>query len=203
MQDPQDQEGKSGSGFASLLERLRKGSDGAARLLIDSYGPHVLRIVRRRLNRQMRAKFDSLDFVQAVWASFFARRDDLVRFTRPEEMIAYLGAMTANKVIDETRTRLEANRRNVRREELLEPGTPRHDKALTAPQPSPSEAVALKDLWEALLVDQPSYYRRILQLRRAGLPYGEIARQLGTNERKVRRVLEKLVSKRLPWVLPS
>jgi len=151
----------------------------------------------------MRSKYDSLDFVQAVWTSFFARRSDLVRFTRPEEMVAFLGVMATNKVIDETRTRLLTERGAARREVSLEPGTPRHDAALAAQQPTPSEAVAVKDLWEVLLEGQPSHYRRILQLRRTGLPYEDIARQLGVNEKTVRRVIDKLVRTRLPWVMPN
>jgi RNA polymerase sigma-70 factor (ECF subfamily) len=203
MQDPRDPNVGDDPGFASLLDRLGKGSDGAARLLIDAYGPHILRVVRRRLSKQMRSKFDSIDFVQAVWTSFFARREEMGKFTRPEDMVAFLGAMAANKVIDEARTRTRTETRDVRREELLEPGYARHDAALAAPQPSPSEAVAIQDLWEAMLEGQPSHYRRMLQLRRSGLPYEEIARQLGVNAKTVRRVIEKIVSKRLPWVMPN
>jgi RNA polymerase sigma-70 factor (ECF subfamily) len=203
MQEPDDHCAAGNPDFAALLVRVQNGSDGATRLLIDSYGPHILRIVRRRLSRQMRSKYDSLDFVQAVWTSFFARRSDLVRFTRPEEMVAFLGVMATNKVIDETRTRMLTERGAGRREVPLEPGSPRHDAALAAQQPTPSEAVAVKDLWEVLLEGQPSHYRRILQLRRTGLPYEDIARQLGVNEKTVRRVIDKLVRTRLPWVMPN
>jgi RNA polymerase sigma factor (sigma-70 family) len=185
--------------FGPLLERVRKGDEEAARQLIENYGPHILRVVRRRLNRKLRSKFDSIDFVQAVWASFFARREEIARFQQPEEIVAFLGAVATNKVIDEVRMRLQHRRRRVEEEELLEPGTPRHDAALAADQPTPSEAVALKELWEYLLEDQPSHFRRILHMRRSGLPYEEIARRTGTPERTVRRIIEKLVSKRIPW----
>ena len=185
--------------FAPLLARVRDGDEEAARQLIETYGPHILRVVRRRLHRKLRSKFDSLDFVQAVWASFFARREEIGRFEQPEDIVAFLGAVATNKVIDETRARLFAQRHTVAREEFLEPGTPRHDEALADAQPTPSEVVALKDLWDCLLEDQPSHYRRILHMRRSGLPCEEIARRTGLTEKTVHRIIEKLVSKRLPW----
>lgn len=185
--------------FAPLLARVRDGDEEAARQLIETYGPHILRVVRRRLHRKLRSKFDSLDFVQAVWASFFARREEIGNFQQPEEIVAFLGAVATNKVIDETRARLQYRRWSVTREELLEPGTPRHDAALADEQPTPSEVVALKELWDCLLEDQPSHYRRILHMRRIGLPCEEIARRTGLTEKTIHRIIEKLVSKRLPW----
>jgi RNA polymerase sigma factor (sigma-70 family) len=189
--------------FGPLLERVREGDEAAARQLIDSYGPHILRVVRRRLHRKLRSKFDSLDFVQSVWASFFAHREEISRFRQPEEIVKFLATVASNKVIDELRTRLEYRRRRVVDEEYLEPGTPRHDAALAAPQPTPSEAVAVKEFWEYLLEDQPSHFRRILHMRRIGLPYEEIARRTGLAEKTVIRIIEKLLSKRIPWATSS
>jgi RNA polymerase sigma-70 factor (ECF subfamily) len=122
----------------------------------------------------MRPRFDSVDFVQAVWTSFFARREELGRFTRPEE-----------------------------REVHLETSSPQHEAALAARQPTPSEAVAAEDFWECLLEGQPSHYRRVLNLRREGLSYDEIAEQLGMSSKRVQRVVERLVSTRLPWATPN
>ncbi|MCA9151905.1 MAG: hypothetical protein KDA92_21530, partial [Planctomycetales bacterium] len=54
--------------FSHLLEQVRQGSDEAAWDLVETYGPHVLRTIRRTLSREIRGKFDSDDFAQAVWA---------------------------------------------------------------------------------------------------------------------------------------
>jgi RNA polymerase sigma-70 factor (ECF subfamily) len=186
--------------FGHLLARVQKGSEGAARQLIDSFGPHILRVVRRRLNRRLRPRFDSIDFVQAVWTSFFARREDLGQFTRPEQVIAYLASAAANKVIDETRTHLAPKRRLRSREiESLEPQTPRHQAALAARQPTPSEAVAGNELWHRLLEGQSSMSRRILNLRRQGLTSPEIAERLDITQRTVNRVIEQIIHERFPW----
>src|SRR5262249_14283511 len=54
-----------------LMERIRAGSQEAARELCDRYGSHILRVVRRKLDKKLRSKFDSVDFLQSVWTSFF------------------------------------------------------------------------------------------------------------------------------------
>jgi len=59
-------------GFSLLLEQARAGSDSAARELIERFGPFILRVIRNRLDPRLRSIFDSADFSQAVWASFFA-----------------------------------------------------------------------------------------------------------------------------------
>ena len=61
--------------FVALMRRVREGSEAAAWELVDKYGGHLRRAVRRVLNPMLRSKFDSLDFVQLVWDSFFRRRD--------------------------------------------------------------------------------------------------------------------------------
>ena len=64
----------------------------------------------------MRSKFDSVDFVQMVWASFFANPEQIAKFKESEQLIAYLASMARNKVVEETRRRLQYQRHNVKRE---------------------------------------------------------------------------------------
>ena len=71
------------SEFRKVIERVCAGSDEATWELIDTYGPHIQRVIRRKLNQKMRSKFDSLDFVQMVWASFFTEREKMAGFTEP------------------------------------------------------------------------------------------------------------------------
>jgi RNA polymerase sigma-70 factor (ECF subfamily) len=72
--------------FRSLMEQLRQGSQDAAWELIEQYGPLVKRVVRRNLDHGLRSKFDSVDFVQAVWGSFFRNRTRLDKFAAPENL---------------------------------------------------------------------------------------------------------------------
>ena len=79
--------------FCNLMRRLGEGSQEAAWELVDRYGEDIRRTVRRVLCIKLRPKFDSLDFVQLVWNSFFRARANFDRFHRPEELAAYLAAM--------------------------------------------------------------------------------------------------------------
>src|SRR5262245_50351321 len=103
-----------------LMERLRQGSSEAAQELFETYGPHVLRVVRRKLDKKLRAKFDSTDFEQAVWASFFIYPTHGYHFEQPEELIAFLANLAHNKLVDALRQRYRTEKYNVNRERSLE-----------------------------------------------------------------------------------
>ncbi len=79
--------------FRTLMREAEAGSEDAARELYDTYMKYVLRCVRNRLWHRLRSKFDSQDFVQQVWASFFDDRGSLPDFQSPEDLIAYLQAI--------------------------------------------------------------------------------------------------------------
>jgi RNA polymerase sigma factor (sigma-70 family) len=178
--------------FSTLMQCVREGSPDATRELLDRYGPHVLRVVRRKLNRKLRTKFDSLDFVQDVWASFFTASPQQLKFDRPEDLIAYLVSLARNKVIEEFRQRVQTKKRAVDRERSLDGSAAVQVDHLVARQPTPSQIVVAKELWDQLLEGQPAHYQQMLVLLRQGVPRDEIARELGLNERTVRRVLDKL-----------
>ena len=69
--------------FSALMEQIRDGSSTASHELVTKYGAHILRVVRQKLDKAFRPKFDSQDFVQAVWASFFAFRPERIAFDQP------------------------------------------------------------------------------------------------------------------------
>jgi RNA polymerase sigma factor (sigma-70 family) len=177
--------------FRTLLERVREGSEDAAWDLIELYGPHILRVVRRKLNIRMRPKFDSADFVQAVWASFFTSRSQILKFNQPEELIAFLCAMARNKVITEMRRRMILEKYNVHREQPLD------DSTLPAPynphghQPTPSQVAVARERWQRMVNGQPPRHKEVLRLRYLGDTYEEIAEKLGMHERTVRKIVEQ------------
>src|SRR5205085_6558387 len=92
--------------MGQLLAQLREGSEDAAWQLIELYGPHIHRVVRRTLDRRLRGKFDSVDFVQAVWASFFREPAQILEFQSPKQIVRYLATAAEFKVTDEMRRRL-------------------------------------------------------------------------------------------------
>jgi RNA polymerase sigma factor (sigma-70 family) len=185
--------------FHELMDRVLAGSDEAAKELVELYGPAVLRVVRLRLHAKLRSKFDSDDFVQDVWTSFFADPPRMNTFDTPEDLALFLTQVARNKVID-------ASRHRARSREGIEDGfcelslddstSPVNE--LVAPQASPSTAAMSREEWDSLLERQPLVYRRILQLYRAGRSTTAIADDQKISERTVRRVIARL----LPGCLP-
>jgi RNA polymerase sigma-70 factor (ECF subfamily) len=178
--------------FRLLLERVQSGSHDATCELIDRYGPHIVRAVRRKLNRAIRSKFDSVDFVQAVWASFFSAPKPVTDFKEPGDLIGYLAALAHHKVIDETRRRMETQKYNINRERSLnDSGYPVMQSPVT--QPTPSQLAVADELWDRMLQGKPERHRRILELRREGNTHEQIADKLEVNEKTVRRVIKSVL----------
>src|SRR5882724_4971958 len=61
--------------FHDLMQKVLTGSQEAAQELFRDYEPYLLFAIRRKLDKRMRSKFDSADFAQDVWASFFETPD--------------------------------------------------------------------------------------------------------------------------------
>jgi RNA polymerase sigma factor (sigma-70 family) len=179
--------------FRLLMERVVAGDDDAAAELLRGYGPAVLGAVRRRLNKQLRSRFDSLDFVQDVWASFFANPPSSNHVGRPHLLVAFLTRVARNKVVDATRRGLQGGKHSVKREQSLDNSTFGGPAAVPAQQATPSEAVSRDEEWDRLLDAQPVVYRRILILLREGRTAKEIAKELQIHPRTVGRLVEKLV----------
>lgn len=174
------------------MQRVRAGSEEAVRELCDRYGPHVQRIVRRRLDKKLRVKFDSADLTQAVWASFFIHPNHDFTFERPEELIAFLADLAHNKLVDILRQRYRTRKYNVNREHSLNGTAAERSLELADRAPSPSKLLMAKDRWEKLLEGQPEHHRRILELLRQGYTHAEAAQLVGVNEKTVRRLIRKL-----------
>lgn len=181
--------------FGALMERVLAGSQTAARELVEGYGHYILYVIRRRLHDQLRSKFDSRDFEQEVWASFFANLPKKQAFQSPEELIGFLTSLARNKVVESVRQRLRAQKYNVIRETPLGDAPDAAD--LPARQPTPSEVAMGREEWDRLLQNQPAAYRCILALLRVGKTLQETARELDVSERTVRRVIDKVA----PWLM--
>jgi len=106
--------------FERLMEGVRSGSEEAAWELVATYGESLRRAVRRVLNGKLRSKFDSFDFVQLVWKSFFCATNAAQQCKSPEELVAFLSSMARNKVRMEIRKRLKSPGYDVGRERPLD-----------------------------------------------------------------------------------
>ena len=181
--------------FRELMDDVQSGSEAAAARFLDLYSDHIYRAVRRRLNRVLRPRFDSQDFVQAVWASFFQHRSQVTRFERPEELVAFLTRVAGNKVIDECRRRMQTQKSNINRECSIDDDDHPQRKMIAGREPRASQVAIAKEQWERMTNGVPSHYRMILELRAGGETHEKIAQMLDVNEKTVRRVLRKLSSR--------
>src|SRR5947208_9384089 len=79
--------------FLELMQRVQEGDEQAAAELYESYRAHILKVVRRRLHHPLRNRFDSYDFVQSVWLSFYEDGLEKTPFDGPKELAAFLQKM--------------------------------------------------------------------------------------------------------------
>jgi RNA polymerase sigma-70 factor (ECF subfamily) len=181
------------SEFAELMQRIQAGSQDAAWELLEKYGPHVQRFVRRSLNPQMRSKFDSVDFMQVVWASFFREPERIRRLDSPQQLVGYLAAMARNKVGTEVRRGMLTGKRDLRREVSIDEPRESPHEGLTARDPTPSSVAMARERWTQLVDDQPEGVRKIVEMRFMGATFDEIAEELHIHERTARKAIQRLV----------
>lgn len=173
--------------FRDLMDRVQAQAPDAVGELLNRYGPHILRVVRRRLKPEIRSKFDSTDFVQAVWASFFALPLDDYRFDQSAALAAFLAEMAHHKVVDAVRQRLISQKYNVNRERPIEDAG-----SLSHGFPSPMDIAIAKEEWEKLIGESEPPHQQILTSLGEGFSAREVADQLGFCEKTVRRVLRRI-----------
>lgn len=174
--------------FQALLRQVQQGSHEAARELYETYVDHVLRGVRVRLWHRMRSKFDSQDFVQQVWASFFDGRERLPDFDTPEALVNYLLGMAYNKVTGEGR-HLQTQKHDIQREQRIATAAGPHP---VSRDPTPSAVAVYHEQYDRLVDRQPPRVKRIVELRLDGKTFEEIAAELEIDESTARRVIKRL-----------
>jgi RNA polymerase sigma-70 factor (ECF subfamily) len=175
--------------LADLVELARQGDQEAVQQLLSVYGRHIFRAVRRHMHRRLRPQFDSMDFVQDVWFSFFTGGPDKRTFENAEQLIGLLAAMARNKVVDATRSRLGPGK-NAAREVALEEISEQH---LPLAQGTPSQNLKEQEEWIAFLKAQPAVHRGIFSMFRSGMAPEAIAAQLNLSSRQVNRILRKIL----------
>jgi len=177
----------------SLIERIRCGDEQAVERLLERYGPHVRRVVRQKLPRELRRRFDSIDFVQSVWRQFFDKlRAGRIKFQESRQLARFLVQMAAGKVADQCRRLLGAAKRDLTREVPLNEGeSTAGDEPLVAPTPTPSQAVEANERLNRLLAGRPRSHQQVILLRLEGFTFGEIAAKTGLSERSARRIFKQ------------
>jgi RNA polymerase sigma factor (sigma-70 family) len=188
--------------FQTLMRGVQAGDPAATDRFCREYERPILRVVRRTLLPQYRSRYDSLDFVNDVWASFFASPPRDARFDDPQALIAYLARMARNK-IGEVRRQTAAAKNDLDREQPLEvAGQGARDGALPAPDATPSQIVGAEDEFQRMLRDRSPVHQGILILLRQGMTYREIADRLNTNEKTIQRLIRRIDPEARPNARP-
>jgi RNA polymerase sigma factor (sigma-70 family) len=179
--------------FTALMVRAKAGDSDAIRDFLARYDREVRLMVRARLPRKLRPRFDSTDFVQAVWQSFFS---DLPRalpeFDSPRHLRRFLYGVVRNKVNEQHRRLTQTDKHDLLREEPLYilRGGREVPRDVVSPDPSPSQAAQASDRLAQLTAGCSPRDLEVLTLRHQGLTQEEIAQRTGVNDRTVRRIIE-------------
>jgi RNA polymerase sigma-70 factor (ECF subfamily) len=174
----------------TMLEKLSTGDSEAAALVFHTYEPILRAIVRRRLSPPLRAKFDSMDVVQSVWADvLIGFRENRRAFASRAHLRAFLTRVTYNHFIDHYRHHGLAIAHEQPLQDDESPELPASD------EPRPSEVAEADELWHSLLKLCPPSRREVLELKREGLTLAEIASRTGMHEGSIRRLLYDLAKR--------
>jgi len=181
--------------FETLLSLVKEGDQAATTKLVERFGPEVEILVRRKLPSKLRRQFDTMDFYQVVWKSvIFSCRERSAPFDGPAHLRAFLAGVVRNKVTEEYRRRTCTQKYDLAVEEPLyiRKGDLEIPREIPSDDPTPSECVQADDRLKQLVAGRSPVEVRIIDLRREGLTFDQIADQLGIHEKAVRRVIEAL-----------
>ena len=179
-------------GALELVTNFKAGSESAAQELFDRYCERLMRLAKRRIGQRMVSRVDPEDVLQSAFRTFFNRvRKDEFSFQEEDDLFKLLVRLTVHKTL-----RQIAFHRAAKRNPELEAGqgSDAQDvlQQISADEPSPETAVALVDEFERFMGQLPPLDRQVLALKIQGYSTVEIAEQIGSYDRKVRRILERI-----------
>ena len=175
-----------------FLERLKNGSESASREVFDRYCERLMLLARRRIGQRMAGRMDPEDVIQSAFRTFFVHvQNDEFRFEKSGDLFKLLVRITVHKAL-----RQIAHHRAAKRNPAMETG--HSDSAFeqllqVAGRERTAEAeMMLIEEFNGFLTKLEPLERQVLELRLAGHGTAEIAEMVGTYERKIRRILERI-----------
>ena len=178
------------SSSAELIERARNGDQQAWQILFDDCYPKIIRVIRRRLSRPLRALYDSTDIANEVMNSLAVKFDQF-DFGSVSGMRAYLIKAAERKVIDGYRHG-HAMKRDVSRTQTAYPGDDLGQFEVIDQGPTASELFVAYEREESLLKGQTGCERSVIELKIQGFTTNEVAQTTGLHPRRIERFLKRL-----------
>lgn len=170
-----------------LIKRLNEGDSQAAEQLFIQFEPYLRMAVRRRIQPKFRAKFDSADIVQSVWANLLI---DLRQSHRQFDNEAHLRNFLNRVVLNKFNDRYRQHRREVEAQKAL--GESELAALPSFNEARPSQVAQHDELWDQILQACPARHHQVLHLRREGLRHKEIAERTGLHASSVRRIFYEI-----------
>ncbi len=184
--------------ISDLIARAKAGDEAAIRDFLRQFEQEVRIMVRSRLPKKLRTQSDSMDFVQAVWQSFFSSlRDGKQGFDNIHHLRGFLAGIARNKVYAEHRRLTRTEKYAIEREQRLyvRRGGRDVELELVSPEPSPSQAIQASDRLAQLIAGCTPREVQVITLRHQGLTFQEIAERTHIHERSVRRIIDEARSR--------
>src|SRR5579883_3208100 len=135
--------------LAEVMEAAHRGDQSAWEVLFRECYPKVVRVVRRKLSREMRSLYDSTDFASDVMKSLAANWGHL-DFRSIESLYAFLAKVAEQKVIDEYRRRNSQKRDWSRERRLMTDGDDSAPVQLPSDEPRASQVAQANELEQRL-----------------------------------------------------
>ncbi len=160
--------------FQAFIERIRKGDSSAAEELVRLYEPIVRRQVRMQMvDSRLSRLYDSVDFSQAVMASFFLRGSEF-ELQEPKDLVRLLVTMARNKLASSAR-RVLAQKRDGQRRDVDAPLL----NQVADGSDTPSRIVSMLELIAEAKKKLTPEEQQLVDLRNDGKSWDEIAVELG------------------------
>lgn len=172
-----------------LLSAWKEGDQSAASILYERYQARLMALVRSRQSNKLARRIDPEDIVLSAYRSFFvASRSGRLGSGSDDDLWPLLTTFVLRKLSRQSR-RHTADRRSIDQEQ--QPGSDWVED-IVSHEATAEQAAILSDEVERLLATLDDTAREVLVRTLQGDDAGKIARELGVNERTVRRALERI-----------
>ncbi len=176
------------------LELWRAGDEGAAKELYDKFVDQLVGLARQRISQRFASRVDAEDIVQSVFRTFFHRaREGQFEVRDQDDICKLLVRITIHKTL-----RQIAHHRRAKRDARMEMGQGESNQeylqSMLNGDPSPEDAIVLLDELEHFLSQLTPEDRQILEMRMEGYTTSDISKKLNINDRRIRRLMERIRS---------
>lgn len=176
---------------ADLLTRAKQGSDAALNLLYEQCAGRLLAYIRLRLGRELRAKLESRDVLQATFMKSLTHLHEL-RGGQTESLMAWLAKIAEHEIRDRADYH-QRHRRDAAREVAIDDDSPIAVRARSALSQVILDEQA-RQLEEAMDTLPPAHREIILLRKFEELTFPEIARRLGRSEDACRMLFARAMT---------